>query len=185
MRVAGNGGPFPQPVPAARHRERERNIAVPVRDLPVSCPCPAREPLAAPIGVRAASGSSEGKEMNDQGFAHERLDAYRVAHEFVATAARVLRALPRGERHIGDQLRRAGDSVLLNLCEGAGRIAPKEKAHFYEIARGSGTECAGALAIVALRELAPAATVQQARELLHRAVSMLTVLARSARSRAG
>ena len=123
--------------------------------------------------------------MNDQGFAHERLDAYRVAREFVGRAAQVLQALPRGERHIADQLRRAGDSVLLNLCEGAGRIAPKEKAHFYEIARGSGTECAGALDIVALRELAPPAIVQESRDLLHRTVSMLTALARSARSRGG
>ncbi len=78
-------------------------------------------------------------------FGHERLEAYRVAVEFLGDVARLLCGLPRGESAIADQLRRAGDSVLLNLCEGAGRPRGREKAHFYEIARGSGTECAGIL----------------------------------------
>ncbi len=70
------------------------------------------------------------------GFGHERLGAYWDAREFLGRVADLLASLPRGESGIADQLKRAGDSVFLNLCEGAGRRAGKEKAHFYEISRG-------------------------------------------------
>ena len=122
---------------------------------------------------------------NPKVFAHERLVAYTRTCEFLAHSASLLRDLPRGEAHLADQLRRAGDSVLLNLAEGAGRTAGREKAHFYDIARGSATECAAALAIVAIRGLAQHATVTAARSLLHEIVCMLTALARSARERTG
>ncbi len=114
-------------------------------------------------------------------FAHERLEAFGVARAFLAEVGGLLRGLPRGESGIADQLRRAGDSVLLNLCEGAGRRAGKEKARFYDIARGSGTECAGILAVLEVRDLADPAALARARELLHREVCMLAALARRAR----
>ncbi len=115
------------------------------------------------------------------GFSHERLGAYRDAREFLGRVADLLAALPRGESEIADQLKRAGNSVFLNLCEGAGRRLGKEKAHFYEIARASGTECAAALDILSLRRLAEPGTVAAARAVLHRLVCMLTALARRAR----
>ena len=114
------------------------------------------------------------------GFAHERLEAYAVAREFVGHVAALLAALPRGEAAIADQLKRAGDSTLLNLCEGAGRRAGRDKAHYYTIARGSGTECAAILDILVLRRLADPARVEVARGLLYRLVCMLTALARRA-----
>ena len=116
-------------------------------------------------------------------FAHERLVVYRRTCEFLTDVAALLRGLPRGEANLADQLRRAGDSVLLNLCEGAGRTAGREKAHFYDIARGSATECAGVLAILAIRGLAPQSAVIAARSVLHEVVCMLTALAQSARER--
>lgn len=115
------------------------------------------------------------------GFAHERLLAYQRACEFVTCVAELLRNLPRGESALADQLRRAGDSLLLNLAEGAGRTAPLEKARFYEIARGSGAECGAALDVCAIRGLASAATLARARSLLIEVVRMLTALARKAR----
>ena len=116
-------------------------------------------------------------------FAHERLDAYAVALDFLADVAGLLRGLPRGEAAIGDQLRRAADSVLLNLCEGAGRRAGRDKARYYDIARGSGTECAAILAVLGVRGLAATVPVAAARRRVHRVVCMLTALARSARQR--
>ncbi|MCI0342066.1 MAG: four helix bundle protein [Planctomycetales bacterium] len=115
------------------------------------------------------------------GFTHEKLDAYVVAREFLADVASMLAALPRGESAIADQLKRAGDSVLLNLCEGAGRPRGREKAHLYEIARGSGTECAAILDVLRVRRLAAPARLVPARARLHRVVCMLTALARRAR----
>ncbi len=117
----------------------------------------------------------------DFSFGHERLQAYSVALEFLGDVAGLLSGLPRGESAIADQLRRAGDSVLLNLCEGAGRPRGREKAYFYEIARGSGTECAGILDVLRVRRLAEPAAVAAARARLHRLVCMLTALARRAR----
>ena len=122
---------------------------------------------------------------NPKVFAHERLVAYARTCEFLAQAAGLLRTLPRGEAHVADQLRRAGDSVLLNLCEGAGRTAGREKAHFYDIARGSATECAAALAILAIRSLVQPAAVTAARSVLHEVVCLLSALSRSARERSG
>ena len=87
-------------------------------------------------------------------FAHERLQAYRVAREFVGTVGDLLAGLPRGESALADQLRRASDSVLLNLAEGAGRRAGRDKARYFVIARGSGTECAAILDILRLRRCA-------------------------------
>ncbi len=115
------------------------------------------------------------------GFGHERLEAYAVARAFLAEVVGLLRGLPRGESAIADQLRRAGDSVLLNLCEGAGRRAGKEKARFCDIARGSGTECAGILVVLEVRDLADPEALARARALLHREVCMLAALARRAR----
>ena len=117
-------------------------------------------------------------------FTHERLDAFVVARDLVTAVAPLLRGLPRGEAAIGDQLKRAADSVLLNTCEAAGRRAGPDKARFFDIARGSATECGGALAILAARRLAPDAAIATARSLAHRAVCLLSALARSARRRA-
>jgi four helix bundle protein len=83
------------------------------------------------------------------------------------------------------QLRRAGDSAILNRCEGAGRFKLLEKAHLYDIARGSVTECAGGLDAVEWRDILPATRVAGARELARRAACMLTRLSTNWRSRAG
>ncbi|MCI0339914.1 MAG: four helix bundle protein [Planctomycetales bacterium] len=115
------------------------------------------------------------------GFRHERLEVYRVALAFLGDVAELLAGLPRGESAIADQLKRAGDSVLLNLCEGAGRPRGREKAHLYEIARGSGTECAAILDVLRVRRLAAPARLAPARARLHQVVCMLTALARRAR----
>ena len=117
-------------------------------------------------------------------FAHEKLDAYRVARDFLEVAHEVVQQLPRGERAIADQLERAASSVLLNTAEGAGRRAGKEKAHFFDIARGSAAECAAVFDVLAIRGLVSAEAAGRGRALLHRTVGMLAGLARSALSRA-
>jgi four helix bundle protein len=118
-------------------------------------------------------------------FAHDRLRVYQLAREFLAAAAEFVSSLPRSESGLRDQLRRAADSVLLNTAEGAGRSGGPDKARFYDYARGSGTECAAILDVFAIRGLASAERVEQARGVLHQIVSILTALARNARSRAG
>ena len=117
-------------------------------------------------------------------FDHERLDAYRVAREFLVVTARILAAMPRGEAAVADQLRRAADSALLNLGEGVARTSPRDKARCYDIARGSAAESAVALDVLAIRGLATRGDLQVARSLAYRLVCLIGGLARSARARA-
>jgi four helix bundle protein len=107
----------------------------------------------------------------------ERLDCYRVAVEFQTIAARLV-----SNRRIGtlrDQLDRASVSIVLNLAEGAGRRTPRDKAHFFTIARGSATECAAVLDLLLSRGLLTPASHRHGRGLLVRIVQMLTRLVAS------
>lgn len=116
-------------------------------------------------------------------FTHERLEAYKVAREFLALAQQVLDEMPRGGSRLREQLADAAESVLLNTAEGAGRRSGADKARFFDIARGSAEECAAALDAVAIRRFATLERVEAGRALLHRAVRLLSGLARSARLR--
>lgn len=118
-------------------------------------------------------------------FSHERLEAYAVAREFLALAQVILDEMPRGGGRLRDQLADAAESVLLNTAEGAGRRTGADKAKFFDYARGSAEECAAILDAVAIRRLAPGARVTVGRSLLHRAVRLLSGLARSALRRTG
>ena len=118
-------------------------------------------------------------------FAHEKLDAYRVAREFLAIATEVARQMPRGEAAMRDQLERAASSIVLNIAEGAGRRPGREKARFFDLSRGSAAECAAILDVLALRSIAPAPLAERGRSLLHRSVGLLSGLSRSALRRSG
>jgi four helix bundle protein len=105
---------------------------------------------------------------------HERLDVYRAALEFLPLA---LRLIPRqGERNLLDQLERAGQSIVLNVAEGAGRHSRLEKRRFYEIAKGSATECAAILDILRARGLGSLEDHAAARDLVVRITQMLSRL---------
>jgi four helix bundle protein len=104
----------------------------------------------------------------------ERLDCYRVAVEFQTLAADLC-----GGRRLGalrDQLDRASVSIVLNIAEGAGRRTPADKAHFFTMARGSATECAAVIELLAARGFLTPPTHRHGRGLLVRIVQMLTRL---------
>ena len=75
-------------------------------------------------------------------FAHEKLDVYNLALDFIALADKFVENLPRGRGHLADQLGRASTSIVLNLAEGAGKFSKPDKRRYYMIAVGSTTECA-------------------------------------------
>ena len=103
----------------------------------------------------------------------ERLQVYHLSLELQAMTCDLV---PRGHADLRDQLARASASVSLNLAEGAGRRAPREKAQFYSIARGSAMESAAVVDILRVRRLAPVTRCQAARALLVRIVQMVTRL---------
>lgn len=147
-----------------------------------------RQAKAAMHGAKASDretghdhGSGHERPGHDHGSANrqqldvEKLDCFRVAIEFQTLAADLL---PKGCGALRDQLDRASVSIALNLSEGAGVRAPRQKARYYAIARGSASECAAVVAIASARGLAAAERCDQARELLVRIVQMLTRLER-------
>jgi len=106
--------------------------------------------------------------------AHEKLDVYRCATEYIARVGPLLDALPAGSAAIRDQLERASLSVVANIAEGAGLRTPKEKSRHYAIARGSAMECAALLDVCRLRHLCTPDQQEAPKQLLARIASMLT-----------
>ena len=113
-------------------------------------------------------------------FDHERLDVYQTAIEFVALADEVVERLPRGRAYLADQLQRAATSIPLNIAEGAGEFAPKEKGRFYRMAKRSATESAAVLDVCRRLKLIENSQFVTGRALLLRLVAMLTQMARRA-----
>ena len=92
-------------------------------------------------------------------FAHDRLDAYRVAHEALARGEAIAQQLPRGYAGLADQLRRAQLSVLLGIAEAASRSGGDRLARF-RCARGEASEAAAALDAILALGLASRAEVE-------------------------
>ena len=112
-------------------------------------------------------------------FDHEKLEVYRVAVEYADAADSIAAKLKRGNAHVRDQLRRASDSIVNNVAEGAGEFQPAEKARFYRIALRSSTESAATLHTCQRRRLGDLDALEDARKLLKRVVEMLTRLIQS------
>jgi four helix bundle protein len=109
---------------------------------------------------------------DDCWFDHERLEVYREAIIFVAWLSGLLEETVRvGD--VKDQLDRASTSIPLNIAEGNGKYALKDRCRFFDIAHGSALECAAGLDIlVAKGKLAPD-QIRPGKERLQRIVRML------------
>ena len=88
-------------------------------------------------------------------FDHERLEVYRESIAFVAWLSPLLEGAVRiGE--VKDQLDRAASSAPLNIAEGNGKYAPKDRCRYFDTAHGSALECAAGLdVLVAKAKLTP------------------------------
>lgn len=106
--------------------------------------------------------------------AHEKLDVYRCAIEFLAAAGRMVDAMPSGTAVLRDQIERASLSIVANIAEGAGVRTAKERDRHLGIARGSAMECGALLDACRLRGHCSAEQLQSGKQLLVRVVSMLT-----------
>ena len=74
-------------------------------------------------------------------FSFEGLKVYQVARQLVKDIYLLQNKFPKEERYaLGDQVRRAANSITANIAEGSGRQSIKEKIHFVEISFGSMTE---------------------------------------------
>src|SRR5437667_11437436 len=111
-------------------------------------------------------------------FDHEKLDAYKKALAFAQFAEPVLERIPKSAAVHG-QLDRARTSIVLNIPEGNGRFTPPDRCKFFDIARGSGLECAGCLDLIFIKKLLSELELDEGKALLKDIVSLLVGLIRS------
>jgi four helix bundle protein len=117
-------------------------------------------------------------------FDHEKLDVYQEAIGFCGWVGEFLNAIS-AKAAAKDQLDRASTSIPLNIAEGNGKFSAKDRARFFEMARGSALECAACLDVLLVRKLAGEEQVFLAKERLSRIVQMLIGLLRKFSERAG
>jgi four helix bundle protein len=111
-------------------------------------------------------------------FHHEKLHAYQTALAFAAWSERILERVPKSAA-VYDQLDRARTSIVLNIPEGNGRFSSADRCRFFDIARGSGLECAGCLDLMVIKKLLSEPEVEEGKMLLKDIVSLLVGLIRS------
>src|SRR5437763_6963357 len=116
-------------------------------------------------------------------FDHEKLDVYRGAIGFCGWVGEFAGAIP-AKAAAKDQLNRASTSIPLNIAEGNGKFSTKDRARFFEMARGSALECAACLDVLLVRKLTTEEPVAAQNERLVRIVEMLVGLLRRFSDRA-
>jgi four helix bundle protein len=116
-------------------------------------------------------------------FDHEKLDVYQEAIAFCGWVGVFLGTIS-AKASAKDQLDRASTSIPLNIAEGNGKFSAKDRARFFEMARGSALECATCLDVLLVRKLAAEEQVVPAKERLARIVQMLIGLLRKFSARA-
>ena len=116
-------------------------------------------------------------------FDHEKLDVYQEAIAFCGWVGEFLTAMS-SKAAAKDQLDRASTSIPLNIAERNGNFSSKDRARFFEMARGSALECAACLDVLLVRKLAIEEQVVLAKERLSKIVHMLIGLLRKFSERA-
>jgi four helix bundle protein len=113
-------------------------------------------------------------------FDHEKLDVYQVELAFIGWATTLLTEVRNAacgfHREVCDQFDRASLSTLLNTAEGNGKRQGKQRAKFFDDARGSAVECAGCLDALVAKKLATSDRISEGKMMLIRIVGMLTKL---------
>ncbi|MGH7937968.1 MAG: four helix bundle protein, partial [Chthoniobacterales bacterium] len=110
-------------------------------------------------------------------FDHEKLDVYQESLLLCGWVGELLATIP-AKAAAKDQLDRASTSVPLNIAEGNGKFSDRDRARFFEIARGSALECAACLDVLLVRKLASESQVLPGKERLLHIVRMLMGLLR-------
>ncbi|MFO0966797.1 MAG: four helix bundle protein [Gemmataceae bacterium] len=110
--------------------------------------------------------------MPDPLFNHERLEVYREAISFISWLSPLLESQTRlGD--VRDQLDRASTSIPLNIAEGNGKFAPKDRCRFFDIAHASALECAAALDVLVAKGKGTVEQIRPGKENLQKIVRML------------
>jgi len=98
-------------------------------------------------------------------FDHEKLNVYQLSLAFNEWVGEFLSSLE-AKAAAKDQLDRAARSIPLNIAEGNGKFSKKDRARFFDIARGSALESAASLDVLVSRKLTTKARVDPAKHQL-------------------
>jgi four helix bundle protein len=104
-------------------------------------------------------------------FDHEKLEVYRETIAFNAWLSGILESTRVGD--VKDQLDRASTSIALNIAEGNGKYAPKDRCRFFDIAHGSALECAAGLDVLVAKAKLTRDQILPRKERLQTIVRML------------
>ena len=115
-------------------------------------------------------------------FDHEKLKVYQSAISFVTWSTDLLTEV-KTKAAVKDHLDRASTSVPLNIAEGNGKFAIRDRCRFLDFARGSALECAACLDVLVAKRLIRAERIRSGKEQLLEIVSMLIGLAYSLNER--
>lgn len=115
-------------------------------------------------------------------FDHEKLKVYQSAIRFVTWSTDLLSHVE-VRAAVKDQLDRASTSVPLNIAEGNGKFAIRDRCRFLDFARGSALECAACLDVLIAKKLLEGKAVHAEKEQLLEIVSMLVGLINSLTAR--
>jgi four helix bundle protein len=105
-------------------------------------------------------------------FDHEKLHVYQVSLALNEWVGELLPSIE-AKAAAKDQLDRAATSIPLNIAEGNGKFSKRDRARFFDIARGSALEAAASLDVLVSRKLMTSAQVISAKEQLVQIVNML------------
>jgi four helix bundle protein len=117
-------------------------------------------------------------------FDHEKLNVYQASLKFVAWATEQMAEI-QAKAAVKDQLDRASTSVPLNIAEGNGKFAIRDRCRYLDFARGSALECAACLDVLVAKRLTDVARIASGKQQLFEIVSMLMGLINSLRARVG
>ena len=110
-------------------------------------------------------------------FDHEKLEVYQESLLLCGWAGELLATIS-AKAAVKDQLDRASTSIPLNIAEGNGKFSERDRARFFEIARGSALEGLACLDVLVVRKLVSEDEVLSGKERLVHIVRMLMGLLR-------
>jgi four helix bundle protein len=117
-------------------------------------------------------------------FDHEKLNVYQSSLRFVAWATELI-SETQVKAAVRDQLDRASTSVPLNIAEGNGKFAIRDRCRYLDFARGSALECAACLDVLVAKRLTDIGRISSGKQQLLEIVSMLMGLINSLKARFG
>ena len=117
-------------------------------------------------------------------FDHEKLTVYQSSITFITWSTELLSQV-KTKAAVKDQLDRASTSIPLNIAEGNGKFAIRDRCRYLDFARGSALECAACLDVLVAKQLAKDVATLPGKEQLVEIVSMLMGLIKSLSSRVG